>query len=324
MRIIADHIKAAVFIIGDEKGVTPSNMNQGYVVRRLIRRAIRHGKKLGISQENWTRTIAENVVRQFNEFFPELGKNAAYVYAQLDEEEGKFNKTLERGLKEFERIINSLSIEHRTITGKDAFDLYQTYGFPIEMTIELAREQELEINIKEYEDELEKHSELSRTASAGMFKGGLADAGDASRKYHTATHLLLSALRKVLGNHVNQKGSNITEDRLRFDFSHPEKLTDEQKMEVERLVNEAIDADLPVSCEEMTVEKAKDMNAVGVFESKYGEQVKVYTVGDDADPYSREICGGPHAGRTGELGKFKIKKEEASSAGVRRIKATLE
>jgi alanyl-tRNA synthetase len=311
MRIIADHIKAAAFILGDEKGITPSNVNQGYVLRRLIRRAVRSGKQLG-TEKVFTFKIAEEVIGIYQNIYPELRKNKEFVINQLVQEEEKFKETLEQGSREFERL--------KVISGKDAFNLYQTYGFPFEMTRELAKEKGLEINEEEFRKELEKHQELSRTASAGMFKGGLADASEETIKYHTAAHLMLAALREVLGDHVTQKGSNITPERLRFDFSHSEKMTPEQLKQVEDVVNEKIKKDLSVKIEEMTMEEAKQIGATGVFESKYGEKVKVYSVGD----FSREICGGPHAERTGILGKFKITKEESSSAGVRRIKAVLE
>ncbi len=324
MRIIADHLKAATFIMGGDKGVTPSNTDQGYVVRRLIRRAIRYGKQMGIEEESWTKEVAKIVVHDYAYVYPELPKNVNFVIERLKEEEAKFKKTLEHGLKEFNELENKRQTTDDRINGKTAFDLYQTYGFPLEMTVELAKEKGLRVDVEEFNKELEKHQELSRTASAGMFKGGLADASEESKKLHTAAHLMLAALRKVLGDHVVQKGSNITAERLRFDFSHPEKMTKEQIEKVEKIVNEAISEDLLVACDEMSLEEAKKINAMGVFESKYGERVKVYTIGEGPKIASREICGGPHVERTGELGKFKILKEESSSAGVRRIKAILE
>jgi alanyl-tRNA synthetase len=272
---------------------------------------VRSGKQLG-TEKVFTFKIAEEVIGIYQNIYPELRKNKEFVINQLVQEEEKFKETLEQGSREFERL--------KVISGKDAFNLYQTYGFPFEMTRELAKEKGLEINEEEFRKELEKHQELSRTASAGMFKGGLADASEETIKYHTAAHLMLAALREVLGDHVTQKGSNITPERLRFDFSHSEKMTPEQLKQVEDVVNEKIKKDLSVKIEEMTMEEAKQIGATGVFESKYGEKVKVYSVGD----FSREICGGPHAERTGILGKFKITKEESSSAGVRRIKAVLE
>jgi len=313
--IIADHIKAATFIMADDKGIAPSNTDQGYIVRRLIRRAVRYGRQLGIKNDLWIKEITQVVIDDYKDVYPELERNKDFVLSNLDEEETRFKKTLEKGLKEFEK---------REISGREAFNLYQTYGFPIEMTKELAEEKGIQVDEEEFQQELKKHQELSRTASAGKFKGGLADAGEETKKLHTAAHLLLAALRKVLNDSVTQKGSNITAERLRFDFSWPEKLTDEQKKQVEDLVNEVIKKDLPVVCEEMSLDEAKKQGAAGVFESKYGERVKVYTVGNDKEVFSQEICGGPHIERTGELGHFKISKEESSSAGVRRIKAMLE
>ena len=313
--IIADHIKAATFIMADDKGIAPSNTDQGYIVRRLIRRAVRYGRQLGIKNDLWIKEITQVVIDDYKDVYPELERNKDFVLSNLDEEETRFKKTLEKGLKEFEK---------REISGREAFNLYQTYGFPIEMTKELAEEKGIQVDEEEFQQELKKHQELSRTASAGKFRGGLADAGEETKKLHTAAHLLLAALRKVLNDSVTQKGSNITAERLRFDFSWPEKLTDEQKKQVEDLVNEVIKKDLPVVCEEMSLDEAKKQGAAGVFESKYGERVKVYTVGNDKEVFSQEICGGPHIERTGELGHFKITKEESSSAGVRRIKAMLE
>lgn len=310
-RVIVDHIKAATFIIGDDKGMVPSNADQGYVIRRLIRRAARYGKQLGINSI-FASKIAEGVIDMYQDAYPELIKNKDFIINQLVKEEEKFKETLERGLKEFERL--------EKISGHDAFDLYQTYGFPFEMTEELAKEKGIEIDEAGFLEEMKKHQELSRTASAGMFKGGLADSSEATIKYHTAAHLMLSALRQVLGEGVIQRGSNITPERLRFDFAHSEKMTPEQIKQVENIVNEQIQKDLPVVCEEMNLDEAKAKGAMGVFESKYGERVKVYSIGQ----FSNEICGGPHVERTGVLGKFRIQKEESSSAGVRRIKAVLE
>ncbi len=321
--VIADHIKGATFIMGDHAGITPSNVDQGYIVRRLIRRALRYGRQLGITDPSWTKEIAKVVVHDYGPDYPELKENIDAIVANFDEEEAKFSHTLDNGLKQFSKIAETKKVKS-TITAVEAFDLYQTYGFPLEMTVELASEKGLEVDENGFKKEFEKHQELSRTAAAGKFKGGLADAGVESRKYHTATHLLNAALRKVLGEHVYQKGSNITGERLRFDFSHPDKLTPEEKAEVEKIVNDVITADLPVSWVEMSVEDAKAKNALGVFEAKYGDKVKVYTVGSDDKVFSREICGGPHVEHTGELGHFRIKKEESSSAGVRRIKAVLE
>ncbi|PJA64095.1 MAG: alanine--tRNA ligase, partial [Candidatus Portnoybacteria bacterium CG_4_9_14_3_um_filter_43_11] len=283
--IIADHIKAATFIMADDKGIAPSNTDQGYIVRRLIRRAVRYGRQLGIKNDLWIKEITQVVIDDYKDVYPELERNKDFVLSNLDEEETRFKKTLEKGLKEFEK---------REISGREAFNLYQTYGFPIEMTKELAEEKGIQVDEEEFQQELKKHQELSRTASAGKFRGGLADAGEKTKKLHTAAHLLLAALRKVLNDSVTQKGSNITAERLRFDFSWPEKLTDEQKKQVEDLVNEVIKKDLPVVCEEMSLDEAKKQGAAGVFESKYGERVKVYTVGNDKEVFSQEICGGPH------------------------------
>ena len=319
MRIIADHLKAATFIMGDDRGVAPSNLGQGYVVRRLIRRAIRYGRQLGIKEESWTKEIAKVVAHDYQEVYPELRRNINKVIEQLTEEEAKFKKTLELGLKEFEK----LGVEGK-ISGNQAFNLYQTYGFPLEIIEELAKEKSLTVDAAAFAKELEKHQKLSRTASAGMFKGGLADASEATVKYHTAAHLLLAALRKVLGEQVIQKGSNITAERLRFDFAHPGKMSDEEKQKVEELVNGAIKQDLPVTGEELTLNQARTKGAHGIFDAKYGEKVTVYTIGDETLYFSKEICGGPHVEHTGILGHFKIQKEESSSAGVRRIKAILE
>ena len=327
MRIIADHIKAATFIIGDNRGVAPSNTDQGYVVRRLIRRAILQGKKLGIDNDNpdWTWQLADVVIHIYLSVYPEIKNNYNFVVSEIRKESEKFQKTLEKGLIEFNKL------ENKDISGVEAFNLYQSYGFPLEMTEELATEKGIKVDKDAFMVEFNKHQELSRTASAGKFKGGLADSSEETTKLHTAAHLLLASLRTVLGDHVYQKGSNITPERLRLDFSHPEKMTADQITEVERLVNEAITSNLPIVCEELSLEEAKKRGAMGVFDSKYGEQVKVYTVSnlDDnnlpkiAEAFSQEICGGPHVDATGILGHFKIQKEEASSSGVRRIKATL-
>ncbi len=313
MRIIADHIRAATFIIGDPRGIVPSNVGQGYVLRRLIRRAVRYGKQLGIA-DYFAARVAEQVVAQFKTAYPELVANQGKITSELANEEKKFSVALEKGLREFSKL--------KQIDGKVAFDLYQSYGFPIELTVELAREHGFSVDMKMFEEEFKKHQELSRTASAGTFKGGLADNSEVVVKYHTATHLLHEALREVLGTHVEQKGSNITAERMRFDFSHPAKLTSDEVKRVEEKVNEVIKRDLPAHFEMLTVEEAKARGAIGLFEDKYaklGNKVKVYFIGD----YSKEICGGPHVGHTGAIGTFKIQKEEAVSAGVRRIRAVI-
>ncbi len=314
--IIADHLKAATFIMGDEKGIGPSNTDQGYIVRRLIRRAVRFGKQIGIHSHQWTHEISQIFINNYADVYPELKNNKEFIIGELSKEETKFQATLEKGEKEFVKLGD-------TISGIEAFDLYQSYGFPIEMTLELAREKNVQVDEKGFYEELEKHQALSRTASAGKFKGGLADHSVETTRLHTATHLLLAALKKVLGDHVYQKGSNITAERLRLDFPNPEKMTEEQIKEVERLVNEAIEAKLPVRFEEMPLEEAREIGATGVFDSKYEQMVKVYFIGNDLEYVSKEICGGPHVENIGELGKFHILKEESSSAGIRRIKASL-
>ncbi len=318
--IIADHLKAASFIMGDDKGIAPSNVDQGYIVRRLIRRAVRYGRQIGIEKIGWTPYIAEAVLGIYGEIYPELERNFDFIKDNLEKEETKFARTLEKGLKELEKISSSKDID-----GKTAFDLYQTYGFPLEMTEEeLAKKGKKIVDKEGFKEAMKRHQELSRTAAAGKFKGGLADHSEETTKLHTAAHLLLAALRKVLGDHVVQKGSNITAERLRFDFSHPKKLTEEEKKKVEDLVNKAIQNDLPVTFEEMALEEAKKRGAIGVFESRYGKKVKVYKIGKDDNIFSYEICGGPHVERTGILGNFKITKEKSSGAGTRRIKAVLE
>ncbi len=320
-RIIADHIKAAVFMAGD--GVEPGNVMRGYVLRRIIRRAVRYGKLIGL-EENFIVKIAEVVIDMYGDFYEELGTNNIRIYGELKKEENKFRATLENGLKEF----TSMAEGTKLISGKKAFDLYQSFGFPLEMTRELAKEKGLEIDERGFQEEFKKHQELSRTATAGAFKGGLQGQNEQTMKLHTATHLLQAALREILGPHVYQKGSNITSERLRFDFSHNEKLTPEQIKKVEDLVNEKIKENLPVVVDEMTVDAAKLSGALGVFDTKYGDWVKVYSVlnPDTAtdNAFSREICGGPHVDFTGKLGHFKILKEEAASSGVRRIKAIVE
>ncbi|MEK7482304.1 MAG: alanine--tRNA ligase, partial [Patescibacteria group bacterium] len=313
-RIIADHIKAATFLLAER--LTPSNTERGYVLRRLIRRAIRYGRLLGI-EKNFTASIAETVIKIYENVYPELRDNQEFIFDELLKEEDKFSVTLSKGLKEFEKTVKE------NISGKEAFDLYQSYGFPIEMTAEMAREKNAAVDEQGFQEELKKHQELSRTASAGQFKSGLADSSEQTTKYHTATHLLLAALRQILGDSVEQKGSNITSERLRFDFNFNRKLSDSELKQIEDLVNEKIQADLPVVCEEMETDKAKEQGAIGVFGHKYADRVKVYTIGQ-ADVCSKEICAGPHAGRTGSLGVFKIIKEEAVSAGARRIKAILQ
>ena len=377
-RIIADHMRTATIIIGDDRGVTPSNVDQGYVLRRLIRRSVRHGMKLEMP-EGMTAEIAKVVVNQYKDVYPELKRNEEFIIAQLLLEEERFQKTLKQGMKEFDKLIfnigrmtnavkpvvdainagedfasqadaaakqlpprpeyqnliallkdksdkdalvkeaeaflNNLNV----IDGRSAFKLYDTYGFPIEITTELAAEKGLSVDEKGFQERFKQHQETSHAGAEQRFKGGLADNTEETAKLHTATHLLHAALRRVLGDEVAQKGSNITAERLRFDFSFSRKMTPEEIKEVERLVNEYIKGAAEVVCEEMTVPEAKAKGAIGLFESKYGERVKVYTMGE----YSMEICGGPHAKNTGDLVSFKIQKEESSSAGVRRIKAVI-
>jgi alanyl-tRNA synthetase len=316
MRVMADHLRTSVFMIAD--GVEPANVERGYVLRRLIRRAVRQGKILGI-EDNFASKIAEVVISEYKDVYPELDREKEKIIDGLNNEEMKFRQTLEKGLKKIKEII-AQSRSAEKISGNQAFYLFSTYGFPLELTKEIAREHGIAVDEEKFHEEFKKHQELSRTVSAGMFKGGLADAGEQAAKLHTATHLLLAALRQVLGEHVLQRGSNITGERLRLDFSHDKKMTPEEIAAVENMVNEAIEKNIPVKCEEMTLEEAQKSGAMGVFEQKYGDKVKIYSILD----MSREICGGPHAALTGELGNFKIKKEEASSAGVRRIKAVLE
>ena len=317
-RIVADHIRTATFILGDQRGVTPSNVDQGYVLRRLIRRAIRFGLQIGIP-EGRISEIAKVVVNQYSDVYPELAKNEKRIIRELELEEERFQRTIRQGLREFTKVISSINEGSRVIDGKSAFRLYDTFGFPLEFTQELAKENGYEVDVKGFEESFRKHQEVSSSGAAQRFKGGLADHKEETTKLHTATHLLHTALRKLLGDSVEQRGSNITAERLRFAFSFPRKLTKEELDEVERIVHEVIEQVLEVKCEEITVDEAQIAGAIGLFESKYGEKVKVYSIGD----FSKEICGGPHVSRTGELGKFKIKKEGSSSAGVRRIRAVL-
>lgn len=320
VRIICDHSRAATFILGDPKAVSPSNVGAGYVLRRLIRRAVRHGRKLGIDKPFLT-DMANAVVEKFAAPYPELAENRNRIMDELLQEEQKFLETLQKGEHEFEKMLpNLLKDPRKIISGRLAFKLYDTYGFPIELTEELAAEHGMTINREEFDEAFKKHQELSRAGSEQVFKGGLADHGEQAVKYHTATHLLHKALRLVLGDHVAQKGSNITAERMRFDFSHPAPLTPEEIEKVEAIVNEQIRRDLPVRMEIMSLEEAKVSGAIALFGEKYENQVKVYTIGD----FSKEVCGGPHVDRTGKLGTFKIQKEQSSSAGIRRIRAVLE
>jgi alanyl-tRNA synthetase len=323
-RIIADHIRAAVFIMGDPWGVTPSNLDQGYILRRLIRRAIRHGRKIGIT-ESFITKLAEKFVEMYSDVYPEVLSKKEHIITQLKLEEEKFGKTLDTGLREMKKTWAAEKAESAmpVTEGDKAFYIYETYGFPIELIEEELQKNGYKIETKifraSFEDAMKKHQETSRAGSEMKFAGGLADHSDEVRKLHTATHLLHKALKMVLGEGVNQKGSNITAERLRFDFNHPQKVTPEQLKKVEEIVNEQIRLALPISYEITTVDAAKAKGAVGLFENKYGDQIKVYSMGD----FSKEICGGPHADNTADLKSFKIIKEEASSAGVRRIKAVI-
>ena len=319
MRIIADHLRAIVIISGDDVGIKPSNTDQGYILRRLIRRTIRYAKNLEIDiNSDWEKQIANLLIDQYAPYYEELERNRKTILEVLENEKIKFNRTLEKGLREFEKILSHL--DGKLIDKDNAFKLYDTYGFPIELTEELANERGLKVDTKGFKEKFQEHQAKSREGSAGKFKGGLASTGEMETKYHTATHLLNAALKKVLGPHVHQKGSNITAERMRFDFSHDKKMTDEEKKQAEDLVNEYIKMAIPVERFEMKKEDALKLGAEAMFIEKYGDVVSVYKIGD----VSIELCGGPHVKNTSELGTFKIKKEEASSAGVRRIKAILE
>ena len=316
-RIIAEHLRSSIMIISD--GGRPSNIERGYILRRLLRRAIRHMNKLSIDLNELSNLI-DICIDTMKEMYPELVDKKQIIKDVILEEKDKFVRTLQNGEKEFEKEAEkTIKSGKNIIDGKIVFNLYETYGFPMEMTVELAKEKGLEVDTKSFDELFKEHQEKSRMGSEAKFKGGLAGQTENTIAYHTATHLLHKALQIVLGEHAKQKGSNITDERLRFDFSHPQKVTPEELQKVEDIVNEQIKRDLKVTCEEMTLEEAKNSGAIGLFENKYGEKVKVYTIGD----FSKEICGGPHVEHTGVLGKFKIKKEEASSSGVRRIKAIL-
>ena len=317
IRIIADHIRTSVFISADYSGIKPSNVGQGYILRRLIRRSIRHAKKLNIDiSSNWDIEIAKLIINKYKKYYKELEENENVVYEVLTNEKNKFNKTIEKGLREFEKVTK----DNNDIDATTAFKLYDTYGFPLELTVELAHEKNIKVDEKGFEEKFKAHQELSRTSSAGQFKGGLGGNGEIETKYHTATHLLNAALKVVLGPDVHQRGSNITAERMRFDFNCDHKLSEEEKEKVENLVNTWIKESLPVTFEEMNKDEAIKSGAECMFIEKYPDIVTVYSIGN----VSKELCGGPHVKNTSELGHFKIKKEEASSAGVRRIKAILE
>jgi len=319
IRIITDHIRSSVFILGDEKGVKPSNLGQGYILRRLIRRAIRHGRKLAI-EGSFLKKAAIAAIDIYRIFYPEISDAEGLILKELEAEEKKFLKTLKKGEHEFEKLLPALRKNPRAIIpGRIAFKLYDTYGFPIELTKELAAEQGLAVDLEGFSKAFKKHQELSKQGAEKSFKGGLADTAEMTKKLHTATHLLHQALRLVLGDHVQQKGSNITAERLRFDFTHHEKMTDQELREVEKIVNQQIERDLPVSFQTLTLKEAIELGAIALFGDRYEEQVKVYSIGD----FSKEVCGGPHVEKSGVLGVFRIAKEQSSSAGVRRIRAVL-
>ena len=332
-RVVTDHIKAATWIVMD--GVVPSKSEQGYILRRLIRRAVRHGKKLGI-EGIFTREVADIAIEQFKEIYPKLEENKEYILNTIEDEEKKFNQTLLNGLKELEKSMigifetneDNIAIPVTSDGENLSFKLYETYGFPYEMTIEEFRSRNMSFNEvenrKDFERSMKKHQEQSRTASAGMFKGGLADTSEMSTKYHTTTHLLLAALRQVLGDHVYQKGSNITPERLRLDYPNDSKLTPEQVTQVENIVNDIINQGLDITFEEVDKETALKAVPFAAFSDKYGDTVKLYYVGPKDNPYSIEICNGPHVSNTNELGTFKIKKQENVGAGIKRIKAILQ
>lgn len=316
IRVICDHMRAATFILGDERGVTPSNIDQGYILRRFIRRTLRHFRLLGVDiyNENVTTRIAEKVIEIFKADYPLLETKREHIVKELKKEEEQFKRTLEKGLKRFEKMSGD------SISGEDAFLLFQSFGFPIEMIEELAAERGQKVDVENFQERYKEHQELSRTGAEKKFRGGLAVHTDKTTKLHTATHLLNEALREVLDQDIAQRGSNITDQRLRFDFNFPRKLTKEELKQVEGIVNAKIKADLPVTREKMKLQDALDSGVKAEFEARYPPEVWVYSIGD----FSREICNGPHVERTGDMGTFRIKKEESSSAGVRRIKAVLD
>ena len=325
VRIIADHSRSSVFILGDQKGVTPDRVGAGYVLRRLIRRAVRHGMKLGI-EKDFMAEVAATVIENFKNAYPELEENKEKVFRELTAEEAKFRTTLKKGEAEFQKLLpNLLKNPKKIISGKVAYNLYETYGYPLELTQELGAENGFTVDVEGFKEAERKHQEASKTAEAGSAKGGLAEQSDITTKYHTATHLLQQALVNVLGNQVAQKGSNINNERMRFDFTFERPMTKEEIAKVEAIVNEKINEDLPVTMQVMPLDAAKASGARALFTNKYGEDVKVYTIGKDAekDWFSKEVCGGPHVQHTAQIGKFKIEKEQSSSAGVRRIRATI-
>jgi alanyl-tRNA synthetase len=318
IRVIADHVRAATFILAE--GIVPGNLDQPYIARRLIRRAVRYGRQVGI-RGHFLGRVAEAVIGTLGDVYPEVEGNRRHILCALDEEETRFQRTLRRGEREFRKAVEELrSQAQREMPGDVVFHLYDTYGFPPELTEELARQQGFGTDMEGYQEPYREHQERSRQSATSRFRGGLVEQSDETTRLHTATHLLHEALRRVLGPHVEQRGSNITAERLRFDFAHPERLTDAELAEVERVVNEQIERDLEVTWEEMSVEEANEEGAIGLFGDRYGDKVKVYSI----DAFSKEICGGPHVERTGELGHFRILKQESVGAGARRIRAVLE
>ena len=325
VRIIADHSRAAAFILGDQRGVTPSNLGAGYVLRRLIRRAVRHGMKLGI-EKSFLPQIADAVVNNFKNAYPELEQNKDKIFKELAAEEDRFRLTLKNGEAEFQKMLpNLMKNPKKEISGKVAFRLYDTFGYPLELTQELGAEHGFTVDIEGFKEAERKHQEASKSLDAGKAKGGLAEQSEITTKYHTATHLLQQALVDVLGDQVAQKGSNINNERMRFDFTFERPMTPEEIKQVEDIVNQKIKEDLPVTMEILPLEKAKEEGARALFTNKYGEDVKVYTIGRDpkTDWFSKEVCGGPHVQHTAQIGDFKITKEQSSSAGVRRIRAVI-
>lgn len=318
MRVIADHIRTATFILGDDKGITPSNVDQGYVLRRLIRRAVRFSRILGLDGDSILK-VSKAFIDKYKSIYEELGRNEEKILAELKTEIDRFSKTIENGLKEIEKVLKFM--QNNTLNGKTAFRLYDTFGFPLEMTMEICKEKGYTVDVEGYHKAFSEHQLKSQKGAEQKFKGGLADSSELTTNLHTATHIMLACLKKVLNDDsIKQKGSNITAERLRFDFNFDRPLTDSEKQELQDMVNSVIDRKIDVVCEELSIEEAREQGATGVFDSKYGERVKVYTIGD----VSKEICGGPHAKNTGDLGRFRIVKEQSSSAGVRRIKAVLE
>lgn len=316
-RIIMDHIRTGVFILGDVNGVAPSNVGQGYILRRLLRRAIRNLIKLEVNENSLT-ILAKEVIKDNKEFYPEIEKNQEFIFQELEKEETKFKNTLRSGERMFNKVIKRL--QGNVISGEDTFKLFDTFGFPLEMTIELALEHNLEVDEEGFHQKFKEHQERSKTLEAGAAKGGLADNSEQTIKYHTLTHIMLASLQDMFGDTVVQRGANINSDRVRFDFSFDRKMTDEEKEELEQRVNDIIKQNIPVTMQEMSYDDAKELGAHGTFDNKYGDTVKVYTI----ENVSVEICGGPHVKNTGEIGTFKIKKEQSSAAGVRRIRAILE